>query len=67
MGDRRIERFPAVVRAGVRGLGDQPVGASRVSETRMDRVDLTRLLVGLSLGLLFLLELVVLAVLWAIG
>lgn len=33
----------------------------------MDRVDLTRLLVGLSLGLLFLLELVVLAVLWAIG
>lgn len=33
----------------------------------MDRVYLTRLLVGLSLGLLFLLELVVLAVLWVIG
>ena len=36
-------------------------------ETRMDRVDRTRLLVGLSLGLLFLLELVVLAVWWANG
>jgi len=33
----------------------------------MSRVDRTRLLVGLSLGLVFLLELVVLAVLWAIG
>ena len=33
----------------------------------MDRVDRTRLLAGLSLGLLFLLELVVLALLWVYG
>ena len=36
-------------------------------KTRMDRIDRTRLQVGLSLGLLFLLELVVLAVWWANG
>ena len=67
MGNHRIQRLFAVVRPVVRGLGDQPVDAGRVMETRMDRVDRTRLLVGLSLGLLLLLELVALAVWWANG